>query len=204
MARIPAAERRRALVEAALRVMVRDGVAAATTRAIVAEADMPLASFHYCFRAKEELLGEVVVASVERILDAVEVTLRPGEDVRSAIREGTRAYWSLVEAEPGRHQITYELTQYALRTPGLEHLAAYQYERYLAAATAFLTDLGEHAGVTWSVPLPVVARMVITVLDGLTLSWLADHDSEQVTGTLDAFGAAIATLAAPGRSRRTA
>ena len=50
VARIPADERRQQLVEAAIRVMARDSVAQATTRAIVGEAGMPLGVFHYCFR----------------------------------------------------------------------------------------------------------------------------------------------------------
>ena len=43
MTRIPASERRTALIEAALRVVSRNGITQATTRAIVAEADMSLA-----------------------------------------------------------------------------------------------------------------------------------------------------------------
>ena len=58
MPRLAVAERRAALVEAALRVMVRGGLAAGTTRAIVAEAGMSLASFHYAFSSRDELLRE--------------------------------------------------------------------------------------------------------------------------------------------------
>ena len=53
MTRIPVVDRRTALVQAALRVVARDGVAAATTRRIVAEAGMPLASFHYVFASRD-------------------------------------------------------------------------------------------------------------------------------------------------------
>ena len=60
MTRIPAAERRAALAAAALTVIARDGLAAATTRAIVAEAGMPLASFHYAVARRDELLRDVV------------------------------------------------------------------------------------------------------------------------------------------------
>src|SRR5687767_6056215 len=60
--------RRAELLQAALRVMSRDGVAAGTTRAIVAEAGMPLATFHYCFRSRNELLRELItlVTTMER------------------------------------------------------------------------------------------------------------------------------------------
>ncbi|MFP3394334.1 TetR family transcriptional regulator, partial [Brevibacillus sp. SIMBA_076] len=63
MTRIPVADRRMALVQAALRLIARDGVAAATTRRIVAEAGMPLASFHYVFSSRDELMGELIEAA---------------------------------------------------------------------------------------------------------------------------------------------
>jgi AcrR family transcriptional regulator len=53
-------DRRDALVQAAVRVIARGGVVAATTRAVVAEARMPLGAFHYVFASREELLAEVV------------------------------------------------------------------------------------------------------------------------------------------------
>ena len=55
----PAPERRASLARAARTVIARDGLAAATTRAIVAEAGMPLASFHYAVASRDELLREV-------------------------------------------------------------------------------------------------------------------------------------------------
>ena len=54
MPRVSAPSRREALIEAALRVMERDGLTAGTTRAIVAEAGMSLASFHYAFSSRDE------------------------------------------------------------------------------------------------------------------------------------------------------
>ena len=58
--RIPALERRSSLVDAALRVVAERGVAQATTRAIVAEAGMSLASFHYAFASRDELMAELI------------------------------------------------------------------------------------------------------------------------------------------------
>jgi AcrR family transcriptional regulator len=202
MPRIPAEQRRRALAEAALRVMARDGVAAATTRAIVAEADMSLSAFHYCFRSKNELLAGLVDALVEREMAAALATLRPGADVNRALRKGLRAYWSLVEAAPEEHQVTYELTQYATRKAGLTDLPRRQYESYFEGANAVLRALADTAGVRWSLPVPVLARMLVTVLDGLTLGWLADRNSAQALAVLDRFAEQIAGYAQPRRVRR--
>lgn len=59
MARVSAKDRSLQFVQAAARVIARDGAGAATTRRIAAEAEAPLAALHYCFRSKDELLEEV-------------------------------------------------------------------------------------------------------------------------------------------------
>lgn len=60
MTRMAVDERRRQLTDAAFRVIARDGITAASTRTICAEAGMPQASFHYCFDSKRDLLEELV------------------------------------------------------------------------------------------------------------------------------------------------
>jgi AcrR family transcriptional regulator len=195
MPRIPATQRRRVLADAAMRVLARDGVAATTTRAIVAEAGMPLSAFHYCYRSKNELLAELTDRLVARETAAALATLRPGADVLEALRTGLRGYWQLVEAAPDEHRVTYELTQYACRTKGLEDLPRRQYRSYFDGASTVLRALAETAGVRWSIPLPVLARMLATVLDGLTLGWLADRDSTQTLAVLDEFAVQLAGYA---------
>ena len=49
MNRIPQDERRRQLIEAAVRVISREGTARATTRRIATEAGAPLASLHFLY-----------------------------------------------------------------------------------------------------------------------------------------------------------
>ncbi len=195
MPRIPATQRRRVLADAAMRVLARDGIAATTTRAIVAEAGMPLSAFHYCYRSKNELLAELTDALVARETAAALATLRPGADVHEALRTGLRGYWQLVEAAPDEHRVTYELTQYAYRTTGLEDLPRRQYRSYFDGASTVLRALAEAAGVSWSIPLPVLARMLATVLDGLTLGWLADRDGAQALAVLDQFALQLASYA---------
>ena len=71
MPRMSADARRAELLQAALRVMSRDGIAAGTTRAIVAEAGMPLATFHYCFRSRNELLRELITLLTSQEQEAI-------------------------------------------------------------------------------------------------------------------------------------
>lgn len=203
MARIPADVRRRELVEAAIRVLTRDGIAKATTRVIVTEAGMPLGFFHYCFRSKQELLLQVIETINDRNVAAARSVLERHRDdrdgirnsdrgrgrsaLRDTLRSGLRAYLQEVQQRPGEHQLTYELTQYALRQPGMAEVARRQYEHYLAATSDFLERAAAAAQLTWTTPLPLLSRYALNVIDGVTLAWVVDRDTAAACAVLDEF-----------------
>jgi AcrR family transcriptional regulator len=200
MTRLSSAERRTALVHAAVRVIARSGLAAATTRAIVAEARMPLASFHYAFRSRDEMIRELVAFVVGEEQFVILASLRPGADIRSAIRDGLQAYFDLVVSEPGREQTMFELLHYALRTPALADLPPFQYESYRLAVTEVLVAGAAHSGIEWSIPVDDLARLSVALTDGLTLGWLADRDDAAAARLMDSMADALAAFARPAAS----
>src|SRR5687767_631996 len=111
-----AADRRELLVEAAIRVMTREGVVKATTRAIAAEAGMPLGVFHYAFRSKQELMAKVtetIARQSKAEIDAA-VFSRPDLELYDVVLAGLSAYFEHVVAHPHEHLVTYELTTTAI------------------------------------------------------------------------------------------
>jgi AcrR family transcriptional regulator len=196
MARIAATDRRSALVRAALVVIARDGLAAATTRAIVAEAGMSLASFHYVFGSRDELIAECIQFVVDNEILAAEQAIH-ATDLHTAVREGLTAYLALVIGDPLREQAMFELTQYAMRTPGLEPHAKIQYDAYYRAAAGILNGVAEQTGVVWRRPPDEMARILITLTDGLTLGWLVDRDTGAAERVIDFAADALTALATP-------
>jgi Uncharacterized protein conserved in bacteria len=198
--RIPAGERREALVQAALRVVAERGVAAATTRAIVAEAGMSLASFHYAFTSRDELMAELVAFVVDRQQRALAPLLTPSGAVgtlREAIRSGLEQYFGVLREFPQREKAMLELTQYALRAPEMQPLARRQYDSYRELAASALSSVAELTGDAWTRPVDEVARMLIVLTDGLTIAWLVDGDDAAAAATMDFAADAIARLAEP-------
>lgn len=189
-----AAQRRASLVQAALRVIAREGVAAATTRAIVAEAGMPLASFHYAFRSRDELIAELIRFVVEDEALAASAALAIEGDLRSTIRNGLKAFMDLVASDPLREQAMLELTQYALRTPELSGSARLQYDSYYRAAAGILEAVAKQLGITWVRPIEEMARILITFTDGLTLGWLVDRDMAATERVIDFAADALTSL----------
>jgi TetR/AcrR family transcriptional regulator, regulator of biofilm formation and stress response len=186
MVRIAAIERRQALVEAAARVIAREGVAAASTRAITAEAGMSLASFHYVFPSRDALLAEVIERALEREIAAQEGLSGTHRSLEERVHAGFEASLRLLASAPGDELGMFELMQHALRTPGLEQLAYRQYERYWDVAERFV----ETTGVAWDRPPREIARVIVALNDGIALAWLATRD-EQAASQL----AAVATAA---------
>jgi AcrR family transcriptional regulator len=199
MPRVPAEQRRQELIEAAFTVMARDGVAAASTRAITAEAGAPLSAFHYCFRSKQELLRELTTTVVNDMVAEASQALQPGANLRDAVHDALRLLWSVTTSHPDQQLVLYELTCLSMRDPVLDGLGKWQYECYFEAGARFLEDLATMAGVTWRLPVPVVSRMCVTFIDGLTLGWLPDRNDEQALAAVDSFAEMLTGLAEPVR-----
>lgn len=198
MARMTAEARRGELLDAAFRVMSAHGVAAGTTRAICAEAGMALASFHYCFRSREELLRELMVMLSAKERVAAEVAMQPGGSLVDAMRQAAFGYLRHLEADPGHELVLFELNHLALRTPELRDLADEQYRRYHESAASILAAAADLCGVTWSTEPVLLARMVVAMIDGVTTTWLVDHDSAAAEQVIDAFVGYLATAVSAG------
>jgi len=77
----------------------------------------------------------------------------------------------------------------------MEKPARRQYRHYLDVHEELLTDIAEKTGVRWTVPVPALARYLNSVLDGLTMCWLVDRDTETSREVLDLTGRHLETLA---------
>lgn len=196
MARVSAQDRRRQLVDAAFRVIGRDGFAAATTRRVCAEAGAPLAAFHYCFASKQELLAELTTQTMAELVAARADGVLVRGSVAESLRATLRGYWATVEDDPKRESVLMALTQHALRDPALTGVAALQYVAYHRTARETLEEIAGACGVGWSLPVAQLARMLVVVTDGVTVAWLVDRDSDAALAALDEFADRLAGYAA--------
>ena len=171
---LPAAERREQIVAAAIEVISREGLAAASTRAIAAEAEVSLSTLHYCFGSKDALTDAVLEAIVAEIVDVAGTAVRTDHGLADAIEASVNAFWRLVEETPGLQTMQYELTLSALRSGG--SLARAQYDEYVAVAERVFSQAARASGERPAVPVRDLARFVVAGLDGLILQHLSDPD----------------------------
>lgn len=177
MGRMSVSERRKLLLLAGSRVAARDGVAELTTRAVALEAGMPQGAFHYCFRSKEELLAELITLTAQRLTEAAVPAVDREAPLVDQFFSAFQGLWHSLTDTSGKQLSLYELTIYAVRTPGLQGLATAQYATYTKAAATFLEQLAADCDVVWLVELADLARLLVATFDGLGLSWLADPES---------------------------
>lgn len=197
MNRMPVAERREQLVEAALAVASRDGIEAATVRAVAAEAGVSLGVVHYCFQDKDELLRAMAHAITARNAVQGLDQIPPGLPVTTVLESAIGALWASISGTRGSQLLSYELTTSSLRHPELNQVAIEQYRGQWTTAQHVLEVVGRAANVRWTVPPEDLARVVVAVVDGYSLAWLVDGNADAALVGLQGFGTYLASLTVP-------
>jgi TetR/AcrR family transcriptional regulator, regulator of biofilm formation and stress response len=188
----PAAQpRREALVEAALRVLLRDGPRGLSHRAVAAEADLPLAATTYYFASKEELLEEALqrIAGSEATRLAGLADALAESDLRTAAGAlGARA----LLAEHAGMLVKFEIYLEAARRPALRRPCAAWIGSFRALAEAVLRAGGVEDA-------DREARLLVAAIDGLMVQNLATSDAPPDEATLQAdLDRLVGALLAPG------
>ncbi|MFD1826007.1 MULTISPECIES: TetR/AcrR family transcriptional regulator [Mumia] len=198
--RVSSQQRREQLIEAALVVAKRDGVGAVSTRTVAAEAGATPGIVHYVFASMDELLRAMIGRMAEQYIDTVTDAAVAGEhDATSLLVQSFTQLWNSVEDDPDGHLLTFEVAAHALRNAGFNDLAQWQYATYRETAKRVLERVAEVCDVEWTLPLDVLARMLVVINDGVVLSWLVDRDSEKAREVYAAFVREVASYASPRR-----
>lgn len=200
MRRMPAEQRREELIAAAIRVIARRGVPGATTRAIVAEADMPLGAFSYIFGTQEQLMTAVVESVIEQERFAAEVRAIDVSSMEAALRSGLDGYIDLLRTHPDHELALFELGLWARRRDADGQMRD-QWTSYFAAAEQLLRYAAEVTGSVWTSPVPALARVLVAFADGITLAWLADQDTDAARATAAFAASSLARHAEPSTRR---
>lgn len=187
MTRMSLAERRQKLIEAALAVIARDGVAAATTRAIAAQAQMPLASFHYAFESHQALMVEATRVVMGQSVDRADALELDGNTEQELVGQALVHHLSQVQAEPEQYLSLMELTEHAFRTPGQEQVPAQWRRSRTEHLERKLAVVADEQGIELSASPEQLADAVVTMADGLTQSYLATRDPGPAQRAIDCW-----------------
>lgn len=196
MAHVPTEVRKQQLIDAAITVVAREGVDGATTRRIADEAGAPLATLHYCFQTKENLLW----ATFERLADLVRLNVErvtaPGQSTTAIAThlfvEAVR--WGLAHPEANRAQI--EITLWAARNDPA--LANRIYAMFVDSWAAYLAGARKPLDED---EVETLTRVIVAMLDGLSMQFIAHDDEAKILREAET-AAAMLTAFLSRRSRR--
>ena len=188
MQRIAVEDRRSALLAATLRVIARDGVARASTRAVAAEADMPTASVHYVFASHDAMVEQLVESILTAQSTGIAEAVAEAPTLRAFVTGALQGWLDRAVADPASEVALHDVVAWSRSSPELHHLAAAVYGQYSASVSSFVDAAGPRFGVRWRVPVADVARFVLVLTDGVAARWLVDRDDDAARRVL-AIGA---------------
>lgn len=175
------AERRGAILDATVRILGTEGLAAVTHRAVAREAGVPLAATTYYFDSKDQLVEEALaLLATAEIESLAERAALLGERLGSP---GELASGLVEVLAPGTDEgrrallAKYELYLEAARRPPLRPTAARWISAFTQLAEAALTAIGAPEP-------PRRAPVMVAAIDGLLVHRLAAPDSESAERVL--------------------
>ncbi len=139
--------RRQQIIDAALTVMISNGVYNATTRKIAEAAGVNVATLHYHFHNKEEIIFSAMEELASSYRNTLSAHFTQPQNLRDRIQDLLWFIWGEIKQAPGEQLVLQEMTLYVLRVSHAEHLAA-QKEREIkslySVSLRHCRDVGPH------------------------------------------------------------
>lgn len=174
MARMSPAERRQAIVDAALAVMLRRGIAATTVRDVAAQMGTSSGLIHHYFASMDDLVAAAFDQAASRDLAATEDAVRTGDGPLERLALLLAAYSRADER--GDMQLWLDAWAEAARRPALQRASRRLNEAWQALVADLIRDGVRERVMTCPDPEATAWRL-LSLLDGLALQTVAHGSS---------------------------
>lgn len=186
---------RQQVLDAAIRALADQGYARTSIGDIAAAAGMSKGAVHYHFDSKDDLIAQVLVRCAEvmreRVRAAWDAPGEPQEKVSRALRE-MRAARAQTSPEL---RVLADLMAQGIYDPDLRQALSAMFEANREEVRVHLERSFRDLGIAPRVPVHVMPRLVIGILDGLALHDFFDpmsgEDEEVVQAALEAIALSL-------------
>ncbi len=194
--------KREQITAAALTVMPADGVFALTTRKIADAAGVSVATLHYHFHDKDEILLSVMETFVKTYRAALADQFPPTQTLHERIEAMVHFICGEIKKGPSEQLLLQEMTLYMLRHPEQEALARAKDLHFQSLYEEALTKVSGLEPDT-AAQITRLSNLIYTGLVGMFNQWLATRDMPLFDRTardlvLSAQGFARDQLGSPG------
>ena len=164
-------DRRQALVMAAYDLIASSGFEGLRTRDVAARARVNIATLHYYFPTKENLIEAVVGHALQRFRS----TLQPHDSAAEQLRDHFRALRRLLVREPQLAAVMGELALRSSRDPALARILEDAYDVWHKTVRGLLRRGVERGSLHRRLDTEGVAALVVATLTAITLPTVAAH-----------------------------
>jgi AcrR family transcriptional regulator len=173
-------DRRLHIITAALQVIAQQSVAQITTRKIAHAADIRLATLHYYFESKDDLLFAVLDEVTDRMIAALQTPFLPRDGLHEALARSITTLYVLIEQPPYLPRVRCELILYLSHSAGYTSRVTAQQRRYTVALQTLYDDACGASGTRSAIPLDLLAELVRSQVEGLAISLAASEAPERL------------------------
>jgi len=165
--RLPGPERRKQLLDTALRVFARQGYHETSMNAVANEAGVTKPVLYQHFASKREMYSDLLRITADRLADAITQTrLALGaEDTRSKIEAGYLGFFRFFDAVPDAFSVLYGPS--LGHDQELRHVAQRVQEEFAARMATFISEVDHEEAI-------IMAWGLNGLIEGLIRNWMHD------------------------------
>lgn len=189
------------IIDAAIRVLARQGYARTSLLEIAKEAGMSKGALHYHYPTKEALIHAVLETACNVVQARTVQAWSPSDNPFDALRKSLEELWATRVERTDEALVVADLLALSLYDESLRPKLAEFYELGAQQIRDYLEENVIAVGLEPRIPLDILPRIVIGLLDGLVMQAFADPDAFSADEVVDAVQAIAVSIFAGGPGR---
>lgn len=190
-------DRRRQLLDAAVEMMVDDGVSALSLRTVAQRAGVAHRVVSYAFGSKAELVSALLQRESELLTRRLWAEPLAPLPLAEAVAAALRTFMAELRRDRVRHERLAELTAMARASAALAGAARAEAEAIRAEIERLVDAWATARGARPTVPTATLVAVVHAAAEGLAAWWLATDDDAHVDDVIDVLTSGLAGLERP-------
>jgi AcrR family transcriptional regulator len=186
------------IIDAAIRVLARQGYARTSLLEIAKEAGMSKGALHYHYPTKEALIHAVLEAACNVVQARTVEAWSPSDNPFEALRKSLEELWATRVRRTDEALVVADLLALSLYDESLRATLAEFYELGARQIREYLEEHLVSLGLEPRISLDLLPRVVIGMLDGLVMQAFVDPDALSPDDVVDAIQTIAVSIFAPG------
>ncbi len=174
------------IIDAAIRVLARQGYAKTSLLEIAKEAGMSKGALHYHYPTKEALIHTVLETACNAVQARTMQAWSPSDNPFAALRKSLEELWSTRAERSDEALVVADLLALSLSDESLRPRLAEFYDLGAQQIRAYLEQNLISLGLEPRISLEILPRIVIGLLDGLVMQAFVDPDALSPDEVVDA------------------